>query len=71
MSYVWKVGLDIRENIERNIIEKAVVRLMVDNEGKEMRKQALDVKEKIKICLSEEGSSSKSLIELEELIMSF
>lgn len=71
ISHVWKAGLESGDNLDRREVEKAVRRLMVDKEGEEMRQRANSLKEKIKLCIREGGSSYNSLTELEELIMSF
>ncbi|XVF46621.1 hypothetical protein PTKIN_Ptkin03bG0042600 [Pterospermum kingtungense] len=61
---VWEIGLKLQNQLERGNIEEAIKRLMVDMEGEEMRKKALDLKEKAALCLQEDGSSSCSLNEL-------
>ncbi|KAF9665564.1 hypothetical protein SADUNF_Sadunf16G0136200 [Salix dunnii] len=69
-SYVWGIGLQLENKLERKEIERAVRRLMVDSEGEEMRRQAKKLKEKAEICIKEGGSSYNNLKKLLEL-MSF
>jgi hypothetical protein len=57
--------------LERGEIERTVRRLMVDEEGKEMRKRGKNLKERIELCIKEGGSSNNSLNKLIEMIMSF
>ncbi|XVF46611.1 hypothetical protein PTKIN_Ptkin03bG0041600 [Pterospermum kingtungense] len=64
---VWKVGLKLQNKLERGDIEGAIKRLMVDTEGEEIRKKAMELKEKAALCLQEEGSSCCSLNELTKL----
>ncbi|GLT66976.1 hypothetical protein SLA2020_393140 [Shorea laevis] len=71
MSHVWKVGLELRGNLERGEVEKTVKRLMVEDAGEEMRKRAMDLKRKVEISIGEGGSSYSSVSELVGLIMSF
>jgi UDP:flavonoid glycosyltransferase YjiC (YdhE family) len=71
VSHIWKVGLELESELERGKIEKTVRRLMVDEEGKEMRKRANNLKDIVDLCTREGGSSKNSLNELMEMIMSF
>ncbi|KAJ0796142.1 putative UDP-glucuronosyl/UDP-glucosyltransferase [Helianthus annuus] len=68
LTYVWLVGLEL-EHLERRVIATAIRRLMVDDEGKEMRKRANDMKEKAKNSLCNGGSSFNSLNNLVEFIL--
>ncbi|KAB2086093.1 hypothetical protein ES319_A04G005300v1 [Gossypium barbadense] len=54
---VWKIGLEL-QNLERGNIERTIKRLMVDMEGKDIRKRAMDLKKKAALCLMEDGSTS-------------
>ncbi|KAM7522278.1 hypothetical protein LguiA_012180 [Lonicera macranthoides] len=71
LSYVWKVGLELEYVLERGEIEKVVRRLMVENEGEEMRQRVIDMKEKVMACVHEGGSSYNSWNDLTEFILSF
>ncbi|KAK3001197.1 hypothetical protein RJ639_021819 [Escallonia herrerae] len=71
LCHVWKVGLELEHGLERSEIEKVVKRLMTDKEGEELRQRAGDMKEKVELCMSEGGSSYKSLNDLAEFILSF
>ncbi|GMI88956.1 UDP-glucosyl transferase 76E2 [Hibiscus trionum] len=66
---VWNIGLELHE-LERGNIEKTIKRLMVDMEGNEIRKRAMDLKEKAALSLMEGGSSSSSLYDLTNQISS-
>ncbi|VVB09129.1 unnamed protein product [Arabis nemorensis] len=61
LECVWKVGIQVEGELERGAVERAVKRLMVDEEGHEMKVRALSLKEKLKVSVSGEGSSHKSL----------
>ncbi|PON80943.1 UDP-glucuronosyl/UDP-glucosyltransferase [Trema orientale] len=67
VSYVWRVGLELEE-LERGEIERAVRKLILDDEGKEMRERIKELKENFGICISKGGSSYNSLNELVNFI---
>ena len=67
---VWNVGLELEE-FEGGTIKNAIKRLMVDTEGKEMRKKAIHLKEKVELPLKEGGSCYNSLNDLVKKILSF
>jgi UDP:flavonoid glycosyltransferase YjiC (YdhE family) len=71
VSHIWRVGLELESDLERGEIERAVRRLMVDEEGKEMRKRSKNLKGKVEICTRDGGSSNNSLNKLIKIIMSF
>ncbi|KAK3001194.1 hypothetical protein RJ639_021816 [Escallonia herrerae] len=71
LTYVRRVGLELEHVSEREEIERAIKRLMVDKEGKEIRQRAMDMKEKVRTSLCKGGSSYDSLNGLVEFIMSF
>ncbi|XWS53066.1 hypothetical protein CRYUN_Cryun11dG0125800 [Craigia yunnanensis] len=52
ICHVWKVGLELENKLERGKIKEAIKRLMLDVEG-EIRKNAMDFKEKTDLCLTE------------------
>lgn len=68
LSHVWKVGFEWCNVMERNEIEKVVRRLMVNQEGEELRKRALELKHEIRLSLS--GSSCDALDGLVKCILS-
>ncbi|GAB4851567.1 hypothetical protein Ancab_030969 [Ancistrocladus abbreviatus] len=70
VSDVWKVGIHLENGLERGEVEKAVRRLMVEKEGKEMREHVACLKEQASLCLKEGGSSYRSLEDLTRYIMS-
>ncbi|KAL8097890.1 UDP-glycosyltransferase 76B1-like [Apium graveolens] len=67
---VWKVGLVLENGIKREEIERAIRRVMIDQEGKEMRMRMSCLKKKVNLCLMEGGSSYKSLEGLVNFILS-
>ncbi|TVU39934.1 hypothetical protein EJB05_13378, partial [Eragrostis curvula] len=68
---VWKIGFELQGELERNMIERAVQRLFLEEEGREMRQRAMILRKKVVKCL-EEGGSSKALVDLlHKKIMSF
>ncbi|KAL9296567.1 hypothetical protein ACSQ67_022463 [Phaseolus vulgaris] len=69
LSHVWKVGIEWSNVMERDEIEGAVRRLMVNPERKEMRQKALKLKNEIKIAVKD-GSSYDALNRLVKSILS-
>lgn len=66
---MWRVGLELeKENLKAEKIAEAIRRLMVESEGKEMKKRAMEFKMEIQLSLKSGGSSRSSLGELVELI---
>ncbi|XP_010450965.1 PREDICTED: UDP-glycosyltransferase 76E7-like [Camelina sativa] len=61
LECVWKVGIQVEGELERGAVERAVKRLMVDDEGIEMKRRALSLKEKLKASVLAAGSSHNSL----------
>ncbi|KAM7474104.1 hypothetical protein LguiB_021347 [Lonicera macranthoides] len=58
------------EGIRREVVEKSVKRIMVEEEGKEMRRRAKELKEKAKQAIEEGGSFYKDLSALIEELSS-
>jgi hypothetical protein len=71
VSHVWKVGLELESKLERGEIERAVRRLMVDEDRKEMQNKGKNLKERCELCIREGGSSNNSWNELIDMIKSF
>ncbi|KAD4584578.1 hypothetical protein E3N88_22179 [Mikania micrantha] len=69
LSCVWQVGLEL-ECLERNAIVIIIRRLLGDDEGKEIRQRAINMKEKANCCLWKGGSSFNDLNNLVEFILS-
>ncbi|KAI3783449.1 hypothetical protein L1987_42531 [Smallanthus sonchifolius] len=67
---VWKIGVELENGFERGEIESVIKRLMVDEEGLEMRDRVMSLREKVNICLKKGGSSHSSLEDLVNYIMS-
>lgn len=71
VSHIWRVGLEYESKFKRGEIERAIRKLMVDDEGKKMRKRGKDLKERVELCTREGGSSNNFLNELIKMIISF
>lgn len=67
----WKLGIKLEHGFEREEIESAIRKLMLDKEGQEIRERALCLKEKVDVSLKTDGFSSQSLNALSDLISSF
>ncbi|KAG5603036.1 hypothetical protein H5410_034406 [Solanum commersonii] len=65
-SYVWKVGIVL----ERGEIERVVRKLMVSDEGEEIRQRAMDFKLEIENSVAENGTSYKCLDALVKFLLS-
>ncbi|XP_059431084.1 UDP-glycosyltransferase 76E2-like [Corylus avellana] len=70
VSHIWRVGFELEGKLERGEIERVVRKLLVDEEGNEMRKRGKILKERVELCTRDGGSSNNSLNQLIELIMS-
>ncbi|KAF0900067.1 hypothetical protein E2562_026803 [Oryza meyeriana var. granulata] len=68
---VWMVGFELEGRMEREIIERAVRKLMCKEEGKEMRQRAKDLKKKATASVEKGGSSKTAIDTLVNCIMSF
>ncbi|KAK4273679.1 hypothetical protein QN277_017023 [Acacia crassicarpa] len=71
VSDVWKVGVQLPGEVERGEVEKAIARIMVEDEGKFTRERALELKHKASLCLQQHGSSRRSLDALISHILSY
>jgi hypothetical protein len=56
--------------LERGETEKAVRKLMEEDEGAAMRERAKDLKEKVRMCLERSGSSQQAVDKLVDHILS-
>lgn len=69
VSYVWKIGVEL-EVLERGAMESMIRRVMVDEEGEEMRVRAGEMKKMVKDAVQNGGSSHESLEGLVGFILS-
>ncbi|CAH9077373.1 unnamed protein product [Cuscuta europaea] len=69
LVHEWKVGLALEE-VERSVIADTVRKLMVGDERKELKQNAMEMKRKMADCLQKGGSSYKALNELTNFISS-
>ncbi|CAA0384693.1 unnamed protein product [Arabidopsis thaliana] len=58
---VWRIGFQVEGKVDRGEVERAVKRLIVDDEGAGMRERALVLKEKIKASVSSGGALYNAL----------
>ncbi|KAL0713675.1 hypothetical protein Bca4012_020653 [Brassica carinata] len=63
LECVWKIGIQVEGDLDRGAVERAVRRLMVGEEGENMRKRAVSLKEKLRGSVRSGGSSHNSLEE--------
>jgi hypothetical protein len=70
VSQIWKIGMELENEMERGEIKKAVRKVMVEKEGEAMRERAKNLKENVELCIKEGGSSNNALKRLVEMIMS-
>ncbi|KAK9070413.1 hypothetical protein SSX86_010815 [Deinandra increscens subsp. villosa] len=71
VSEVWKIGVTLENWFERGEIESAIKRVMVEEEGLEIRNRIMNIKGIVNLCLKEGGSSYSSLEDLVNYILSF
>ncbi|KAI7757116.1 hypothetical protein M8C21_021052 [Ambrosia artemisiifolia] len=71
VSDVWKIGVMLENGFEREEIESAIKRVLVDEEGLELRNKITNIKWKVDLCLKKGGSSYSSLEDLVNYILSF
>lgn len=64
LESVWRIGIQLGDEVGRGDVERAVKRLIVDEEGAGMRQRAHDLKEKLKASVRSGGSSYNALDEL-------
>ncbi|KAI5656733.1 hypothetical protein M9H77_25526 [Catharanthus roseus] len=64
LTHVWKIGILLDDPLDRESIEKSIRKVMIDEEGKDMRENAMNLKQKIDASVNEGGSSYKSLNDL-------
>ncbi|CAH2069412.1 unnamed protein product [Thlaspi arvense] len=61
LERVWRIGVQLEGELEKETVERAVKRLIGDEEGAEMRKRVIDLKEKLEASARSGGSSFSSL----------
>ncbi|KAG7627555.1 hypothetical protein ISN45_At03g038840 [Arabidopsis thaliana x Arabidopsis arenosa] len=69
LECVWKIGIQVEGDLDRGAVERAVKRLMVFEEGEEMRKRAVTLKEELRASIRGGGSLHNSLKEFEHFMM--
>ncbi|XP_010520267.1 PREDICTED: UDP-glycosyltransferase 76E2 isoform X2 [Tarenaya hassleriana] len=68
LDRIWRVGIQLEGELERGDVEKALRRLMADEEGVVMKKRALCLKEGVEASVRHGGSSHNSLNEFVDFI---
>jgi hypothetical protein len=66
----WKIGILLEGVLERGEVEKAIKRLLEEDEGVEIRGRAKVLKEKVRMCLESSGSSQQAVDKLVDHILS-
>ncbi|XP_010452499.1 PREDICTED: UDP-glycosyltransferase 76C5 [Camelina sativa] len=61
VSDVWMVGIHLEGRVERNEIERAIRRLMLETEGEAIRERIQLLKEKVGRSFEQNGSANQSL----------
>ena len=69
VSEEWNIGLQLEAGVKREDVVKAVRRLMVEEEGEDMRNRVRSLKEQAKLAVTEGGSSYKSLESLTSFLI--
>ncbi|KAK9913659.1 hypothetical protein M0R45_037469 [Rubus argutus] len=70
VSDVWKIGLQLEQGAERGDIERMIRKLMLEQEGEEIRDRSLKLMEKANLCFKQDGFSYQSLDGLVKHILS-
>jgi hypothetical protein len=67
---IWKIGILLDGVLERGEVEKAIKKLMEEDEGAVIRERAKELKEKVRMCLDSGGSSQQAIDKLVDHILS-
>ncbi|XP_049344222.1 UDP-glycosyltransferase 76E1-like [Solanum verrucosum] len=67
LSQIYKVGFEL-EVMERTVIEKTIRKLMLSEEGKDVKKRVVDMKQNIVAAMQIDGTSHKNLKDLVDFI---
>ncbi|WMV52257.1 hypothetical protein MTR67_045642 [Solanum verrucosum] len=67
LTQIYKVGIEL-EVIERTVIEKTIMKLMLSEEGKDVKKRVVDMKQNIVAAMQIGGTSQKNLKDLIDFI---
>ncbi|CAF2086985.1 hypothetical protein YC2023_072535 [Brassica napus] len=70
LDCVWRTGIQVEGELDGGAVERAVKRLMVGEEGEEMRKRAICLKERLRASVRDGGSSHNSLHDFVQLMKS-
>ncbi|EFH53763.1 predicted protein [Arabidopsis lyrata subsp. lyrata] len=64
LESIWRIGFQVQSEVERGGVERAVKRLIVEEDGAKMRERALFLKENLKAAVRSGGSSYNALEEI-------
>ncbi|XP_049400676.1 UDP-glycosyltransferase 76E1-like [Solanum stenotomum] len=67
LTQIYKVGFEL-EVMERTVIEKTIRKLMLSEEGKDVKKRVVDMKQNIVAAMQIDGTSHKNLKDLVDFI---
>lgn len=71
VSIIWRVGIHLENNLDRGNVESAIKRLMMEEEGQELRIRTLNLKGKVDFSIRGKGSSCQNLENLINYILSY
>ncbi|OWM87455.1 UDP-glycosyltransferase 76B1-like [Punica granatum] len=71
ISHIWRIGLQLEGKAQRGDIRNAIRRLMMSEEGEEIRGRMRNLKAKVDYCVKPEGSSYDALQSLTTHLLSF
>ncbi|KAF3563012.1 hypothetical protein DY000_02019695 [Brassica cretica] len=66
VSDVWRIGIHLEGRIERREIESAVIRLMVEPEGEQIRERVNALRDEVRRSVQRGGSSSRRKASMEK-----
>ncbi|XVF83811.1 hypothetical protein PTKIN_Ptkin16aG0523000 [Pterospermum kingtungense] len=70
VSDVWRIGVHLENRLDRVEIARAVKKLLVEDEGKAIRKRVMQLQKMADQCIQQSGSSYQSLESLVSFIVS-
>ncbi|CAN8254963.1 unnamed protein product [Cochlearia groenlandica] len=70
LECVWRIGIQVEGDLHRGAVERVVKRLMVSEEGEEMRKRAESLTEELRASVGSGGYTNDSLEEFVSVLRS-
>nr|WJH18548.1 phenylpropanoid glycosyltransferase UGT12 [Artemisia annua] len=68
---VWRIGVMLDNEMDREEIGRAIKRVIIDKEGTEMRQRSKSLQEKVSLSLEKGGSANRTLESLVDYMLSF